>query len=289
MAIDPLQHNQDQHPGVEDMFSPLDVEAESQAQPVAQAPQPPQPVEPAPLYEPLPTEMQQPAPVDASGYDVEQVTGPAPGMPDVAPQDLAAPLQGQPDSMPGIPDMPGVAPGVIPPEPPVQEDQLHSPTTKVGRGSRIRMWVTIGCVVIIVIGGVVMLLRERSAGNNTAVTPATNINQVAPVETPTANTNDQPETPAVQEARADSDGDGLLDDEEKSLGTDPNDLDTDDDGLTDRQEVRIYDTDPKKKDTDKDGYDDGDEVRNFYNPNGEGKLLDTVQAIEDQSEEGDTE
>ncbi|MFA5029695.1 MAG: hypothetical protein WC518_02995 [Patescibacteria group bacterium] len=64
----------------------------------------------------------------------------------------------------------------------------------------------------------------------------------------------------------DSDGDGLSDDEEKQLGTDPNKIDTDSDGLIDRAEVSIYKTDPLNKDTDGDGFSDGSEVINGYDP-----------------------
>jgi len=48
--------------------------------------------------------------------------------------------------------------------------------------------------------------------------------------------------------------------------------DSDNDGLTDIEELKVYGTDPKKADTDGDGYSDGDEVKNGYNPLGEGKL-----------------
>jgi hypothetical protein len=48
--------------------------------------------------------------------------------------------------------------------------------------------------------------------------------------------------------------------------------DSDGDGLTDIEELKIYGTDPQKADTDGDGFLDGDEVKNGYNPLGEGKL-----------------
>ncbi|MBU0646828.1 thrombospondin type 3 repeat-containing protein [Patescibacteria group bacterium] len=70
----------------------------------------------------------------------------------------------------------------------------------------------------------------------------------------------------------DSDQDGLTDDEERLLGTDPNASDTDNDGLSDREELKVYNTNPLSADTDGDGYKDGDEVKNGYNPNGAGKL-----------------
>ena len=64
----------------------------------------------------------------------------------------------------------------------------------------------------------------------------------------------------------DTDGDGLMDNEEIKLGTDPERVDTDGDGLSDREEVKVYKTDPLKPDTDGDGYLDGQEVRYNYDP-----------------------
>jgi hypothetical protein len=49
-------------------------------------------------------------------------------------------------------------------------------------------------------------------------------------------------------------------------------LDSDQDGLTDAEELNIYQTNPLQADSDGDGYTDGDEVRAGYNPLGEGKL-----------------
>jgi hypothetical protein len=79
--------------------------------------------------------------------------------------------------------------------------------------------------------------------------------------------------PTTPVTLVDTDGDGLMDDEENTLGTNPALVDTDGDGLNDREELRIYGTDPLNQDTDGDTYLDGDEVRNGYNPNGSGKLL----------------
>ncbi len=70
----------------------------------------------------------------------------------------------------------------------------------------------------------------------------------------------------------DSDADGLLDREERKMGTNPFKKDTDDDGLSDYIEARVYGTDPLDPDTDKDGVSDSDEVKRGTNPLGEGKL-----------------
>lgn len=61
----------------------------------------------------------------------------------------------------------------------------------------------------------------------------------------------------------DSDADGLTDDEEHTLKTNPFDPDTDHDGLGDFDEVRKYKTDPLNPDTDYDGLKDGAEVYNY--------------------------
>jgi len=58
----------------------------------------------------------------------------------------------------------------------------------------------------------------------------------------------------------DSDADGLTDEEELRLGTNPFDPDTDHDGLSDYDEVKVYHTDPLNPDTDYDGLKDGVEV-----------------------------
>jgi len=60
----------------------------------------------------------------------------------------------------------------------------------------------------------------------------------------------------------DSDGDGLSDEGELAYGTDPLDQDTDDDGLSDGEEILTFSTDPTNPDTDSDGLQDGTELGN---------------------------
>ena len=71
-------------------------------------------------------------------------------------------------------------------------------------------------------------------------------------------------TPAA-DAELDSDEDGLTDDEEASLGTDPNNADSDGDGLADGTEVTLG-TDPTLSDTDGDGFIDSEEVEEGTSP-----------------------
>ncbi len=83
------------------------------------------------------------------------------------------------------------------------------------------------------------------------------------------------EEPVVEEpvlddvvgAPSDSDGDGLEDAIETELGTDPVDLDTDDDGLTDGDEYYVHQTGTRNPDSDGDGVVDGVETANGPDPN----------------------
>lgn len=70
----------------------------------------------------------------------------------------------------------------------------------------------------------------------------------------------------------DSDGDGLEDAIELELGTDPADVDTDDDGLLDGDEYYVNQTGTRNPDTDADGVLDGDEVANGTDPNDPGSF-----------------
>lgn len=60
---------------------------------------------------------------------------------------------------------------------------------------------------------------------------------------------------------SDNDNDGLTKSEEKVIGTDPGNPDTDGDGLKDGEEISTYLTDPLNPDSDGDSLKDGDEVR----------------------------
>lgn len=76
----------------------------------------------------------------------------------------------------------------------------------------------------------------------------------------------------------DSDGDGIKDEHEKELGTDPSNWDSDSDDLSDGEEMLIWHTNPKNADTDGDTYKDGAEVKAGYNPSGTGRLAEIMSA-----------
>lgn len=109
-----------------------------------------------------------------------------------------------------------------------------------------------------------------------------NLNQTNTSAT-AGNVNKTAVTPLPVVEQKDEDHDGLTDDEEKKLGTNPKLSDTDSDGLPDWDEVKIYKTDPLKKDTDSDGFTDGDEVKAGFNPNGPGELLNINQSLKNLS------
>jgi hypothetical protein len=70
-------------------------------------------------------------------------------------------------------------------------------------------------------------------------------------------------SPAVTAAEVDSDGDGLTDELETALGTDPLLADSDADGVSDSDEVDFYGTDALDPDTDGDGLEDGEELLTY--------------------------
>ncbi len=72
--------------------------------------------------------------------------------------------------------------------------------------------------------------------------------------------NGNGDQPALHPTADDTDGDNLSNELEAQYGTDPNNPDTDNDGVADGDEINIYHTDPLKFDTDGDGHGDGDEL-----------------------------
>lgn len=156
--------------------------------------------------------------------------------------------------------------------------------------SKKGLFLIIGVVLVAVVAVGVGYSLWRSSQKNAAAlppSPASTANEQPAL--PTGETTTQPGTaaPATEQPTAptaeqsvnqpiintDTDGDGLSDQEEKSLGTDPTKQDTDGDGLTDYEEVVLWKTNPLLPDTDGDTFSDGTEVKNGFNPLGSGKLL----------------
>ncbi len=123
-------------------------------------------------------------------------------------------------------------------------------------------------VVALAVGGAYLALQRRGASDTTD--GSTNS-----AGTNTVRTTAQP----VIRPEADRDGDRLNDQDEDALHTNPDNADTDGDGLFDYEEVRIWKTDARSPDTDGDLVRDGDEVRQGANPNGPGRYLDVNAAL----------
>jgi hypothetical protein len=176
--------------------------------------------------------------------------------------------------------------------PPPAEAQVQPETYNLKEPTATRTLVTI-IVVILVLSAVgalgwwvygyfmipapVPAATTETTDNNQAVTPT------VAAETPTTPATEENTTADVGAevadeqilfgAPIDKDGDGLDDSREAELGTNPNNWDTDGDGLGDGDEVLIWKTDPLNPDSDGDGYLDGVEVKNGYNPAGLGKIF----------------
>lgn len=149
------------------------------------------------------------------------------------------------------------------------------------------LWVFLIIIVILGIGGSVFYfiywVPSQQPVEAPAVTTPTVEEEAEEVEEPEAvpppeimppeeEVVEEEVPPTVPQPPVDTDGDGLNDDEEMVLGTDPNLADTDGDGLSDREETTVWKTDPLIIDTDGDGFGDKEEIDNGYNPNGPGKL-----------------
>ena len=89
---------------------------------------------------------------------------------------------------------------------------------------------------------------------------------VSPISTLTVN-NDLVVHATFEDAYTDTDSDGLTDPLERQLGSDPNNPDSDSDGLPDGDEVNVYSTSPLNSDSDGDFYSDADEITSGTDPN----------------------
>ena len=167
------------------------------------------------------------------------------------------------------------------PEPTLDYDN----TDVLGKVKKYLIIAAVGLLIILLGGAVYFYRQPLRAGlqkytglinSNKPTQPNPSSNQNVPTSTnspivnpsqPVGNNNPPPSANKI-----DSDHDGLTDEEEKALGTNPNSFDTDNDGLFDREEVKVFKTNPLNPDTDGDGFKDGYEVKMKFNPRGPGKL-----------------
>jgi hypothetical protein len=116
-------------------------------------------------------------------------------------------------------------------------------------------------VVIIISAGFLFLFFKKEKTTFQTNTALTNV--LVGNQNKNLNTNIATTTPVF----LDTDHDGLTNEAEKELGTDPNNKDTDNDGLIDGADGgKFFKTDPLNPDSDGDGYKDGEEVLKGYDP-----------------------
>lgn len=105
-----------------------------------------------------------------------------------------------------------------------------------------------------------VVIDTGTGGDDTAVLDTGTV-YVPPVDTDGDGlTDDEEAVLGTDPTSTDSDSDGLDDKQENDDGSDPLDSDSDDDGLSDGDEVSTYATDPNNEDSDGDGYTDGEEI-----------------------------
>ena len=148
-----------------------------------------------------------------------------------------------------------------------------------------------GTIVIVIVAGIAgYLMLSQSSSNNGSIANTNKTNSSVNSQKANVNTNtNTAETSNVNTAEAnvsqkitnDTDGDGLINEDEAKAGTDSKNPDTDGDNLSDREEVKVWKTNPLKADTDGDGYNDGEEIKTLNDPKVPGgKLLDLNKAIQ---------
>jgi TolB protein len=152
----------------------------------------------------------------------------------------------------------------------------------VGRGL-IPTWLAVLLVVLLVSLPCISLYlastsQDRAAGATQTVQAGT-AQVIGATQTAAFN-----QTQAVAIGQEDSDGDGLTNNQEVSLGTDPLNPDTDRDELLDGDEVNNRRTDPLNADTDGDGLSDGEEVirrsTDPLNPDTDGDALNDGDEVQ---------
>ena len=115
---------------------------------------------------------------------------------------------------------------------------------KVAAKGFIPVWAVVTSVIVVMFICILAFLPRRSAQEAASATQTAAAYQ----------------TQAAISGQEDTDGDGLTNNEEGQIGTDPLNPDTDGDGLKDGEEVKTYRTNPLAPDTDNDGLSDGEEV-----------------------------
>jgi hypothetical protein len=136
--------------------------------------------------------------------------------------------------------------------------------------SRKKLLIIAGIVLVILILvsiGLVFLTQTPAPATNKVAAPA-NLNQnVNPIQNVNTNLNTNTNINTNENLNANLNINTNVNSAVVAPPKLVSSLDSDNDGLTDKEET-VYNTDPNKPDTDADGYPDGVEVLNLYNPRG---------------------
>lgn len=202
-----------------------------------------------------------------------------------------------------IPAVPPVSPPAVSPPSAMQSrvPSLATDIPDVPKGdyalkgpslSRGIMTVIVLIVVFLIIGGGAWWIYAAFIKDQSKTPSVNEVPQELPASEEELNTGDPADLPPLEDGTLeeetpidtddlllfgepiDTDGDGLDDVREEDIGTDPRNWDSDDDGLSDGDEVIIWKTDPNNPDSDGDSYEDGAEVKSGYNPAGPGKFFE---------------
>lgn len=198
----------------------------------------------------------------------------------------------QPVSYPAIPQP--VRPSSLP-NMPVDDAMVVTDERSTGVMRKIVITFLVLVLLALVGGGVYYFFLRTNGLDNNAQTNE-NTNNTANQNNNQADVfNEDNQEPTINEDELDDDFDGLSNGLERTYGTNPLEVDSDNDGVFDQDEIEIYKTDPLADDSDSDGlsdyqeiivyksdpndpdtdgdtYLDGSEVLNGYNPLGAGKL-----------------
>lgn len=143
---------------------------------------------------------------------------------------------------------------------------------QLNEGGFIPVWLVSTFVVGFIILCLLLLIPLRGMQTSARATQTASFNQ----------------TQAALSGQEDSDGDGLTNNEETSLATDPFIADTDTDELLDGEEVETYKTNPLLPDTDSDALPDGEEVQDHETdpllPDTDADLLNDGDEIESDTD-----
>ncbi len=268
----------------EDMFAGTDP-APASPPPSMNAAEPEDPLEPGSPSALAVGALQPAAPVVPPSSQAPSLDA-APPVPDAQISPLPPPPGGDPVAPP--PPAPGSGAVHIPPL-----EQMGGPDViKEPSSAKFIMTIILSLVAIGVLGGVGYLVFQLFGSDEPATIPAVIppvVDTVSPTEpTPTQPTPGFDPSPSTNTTDAsdlvddsllfgepiDNDSDNLDNAREVIIGTDPDNWDTDGDGLGDGDEVIIWKTDPQNPDSDGDGFSDGDEVRNGYSPTGDGRIFE---------------